>query len=402
MVLRAGTLLSKFAVMYFLARLLPVEAFTLFGLFSVAITYFLYLVGLDFYTYATRDLAEHRDRAQTIIRSQILFYLFAYAAAVPVALLFFRSNLLPSSLMLLFFLILLVEHLSQEGFRLFVAIGLLLQANWFQFLRMGVWPIAILAGFSSGVLGRTLQTVLWTWFAFALISVLWTAAALNHMGMLRLKGPVDWRWIRLGLRYALPMFLATLCLRGVMTFDRYIMKVFFQASQVGSYILFWNIANGFLAFIDTGIVSNTYPKMLTAPSDAHRKALAGTMRRQLLWVYGLAALPICLASYGITLTLSKTAFRPNFYLMPVILAASFCYSISLPDHFYLYACKQDRKILLASVAGFLVFVAANGLAAGLGLMRHPLVVLGSVLLAFLVIFGCKLAMARRPGMAHET
>ena len=55
-VLRGMTLGSKFLLIFILARFLTPAELGLYGLLAATIGYALHLLGLDFYTYTTREL----------------------------------------------------------------------------------------------------------------------------------------------------------------------------------------------------------------------------------------------------------------------------------------------------------------------------------------------------------
>lgn len=59
--LRGMTLGSKFLLIFFLARFLEPAELGLYGLLVATIGYALYLLGLDFYTYSTREILK-RER----------------------------------------------------------------------------------------------------------------------------------------------------------------------------------------------------------------------------------------------------------------------------------------------------------------------------------------------------
>ena len=54
--LRIATLASRFLFIFFLAKYLDSASFGYYGLFAAAVSYCLYFVGMDFYTYVTREI----------------------------------------------------------------------------------------------------------------------------------------------------------------------------------------------------------------------------------------------------------------------------------------------------------------------------------------------------------
>ena len=54
--LRGMTLVSKFSLIFVLAKYLDAAELGLYGLVVATVTYSLYLVGLDFYSYSNREI----------------------------------------------------------------------------------------------------------------------------------------------------------------------------------------------------------------------------------------------------------------------------------------------------------------------------------------------------------
>ena len=82
--LRGATLLSRFLLIFVLAKFLEPAEVGLYGLFVGTVTYFVMAVGFDFYTHASRDLIMS-DQSQWcgLLRDQGAFYGLAYIAVLP-------------------------------------------------------------------------------------------------------------------------------------------------------------------------------------------------------------------------------------------------------------------------------------------------------------------------------
>ncbi|MDC4746794.1 hypothetical protein NQ846_17000, partial [Acinetobacter baumannii] len=55
--LRGLTVLFKASLIFYIAKELNTSDMAIYGVFAAIITYFMYFVGLDFYTYYTREIA---------------------------------------------------------------------------------------------------------------------------------------------------------------------------------------------------------------------------------------------------------------------------------------------------------------------------------------------------------
>lgn len=115
MVLRTATLGARFVFVFFLAKYLDPQSVGYYGLFTATVGYFLYLVGLDFYTYTTREIlkASPEQRGQ-MLKGQAALSVLLYAIVVPLAVWVLPQAHWPGELLLWFFPILVFEHINQE------------------------------------------------------------------------------------------------------------------------------------------------------------------------------------------------------------------------------------------------------------------------------------------------
>lgn len=351
--LRAATLLSKFVLTFFLAKTLDVAHFVEYGLFSTWVIYALYFVGFDYYTFATRFIIRYKKKAGTVLASQLCFYGLLYALCAVLMWGLWLQGAVSGKLALFFVAIMIAEHLSQEGFRLFVATDHLSAANIAQFLRTGLWCILgiLICLFFHTI---SLDLVLSLWLASASLSVLFLAYyGHRHFGNV-FKGGVSPFLIRAGLVKATTMFIATMLLRGLFTVDRVLMEKWTDKNAVAAYLFFWTVANGYMAFIDVGIVSRIYPKMLASKQPHERLSLAREMRSKIGLAYLLLVLLLWLSQGWIIPLLPGVAYVQFFYLLPIVLLAGFLYAIGLGDHYLLYAQKKDNVLLQSTcyAAGF--------------------------------------------------
>ena len=117
--LRGITLASKFLLIFFLAKFLEPAELGLYGLLTVTIGYALYLLGFDFYTFTTREiLKRERHEWGGLLKDQGALSLVLYVIVLPLLSLIFLEGLLPWSVAGWFFILLVLEHLTQELGRL--------------------------------------------------------------------------------------------------------------------------------------------------------------------------------------------------------------------------------------------------------------------------------------------
>lgn len=360
--LRGATLVSKFALIFVLAKLLPPQDVALYGLMAATIAYALMALGLDFYTYATRDLiATPRHGWAAKLRDQGVFYLATYALVLPLALLLFSQGLLPWSMALWFFPLLAAEHFAQEFNRLLVAISQPLWASIVMFLRSGLWAFGVAAWMLWHPASRQLSFVFGSWLLSAALACVLALWPLRHIERQSLANRIHWAWIWRGFKVALPFALATLCLRAIYTADRYLIEWLDGVQVLAAYVLFVGMANAVMSFLDAGVFSFQYPRLLAAANAGKQAAFALEMKR--LWhntllATGLLVVAAYVLARPVVQWLDQPAYAAQLGLLPWALAAVALMAVSMVPHYALYARHRDRVIITAHLASVGVFALA--------------------------------------------
>lgn len=367
--LRGLTLVAKFLLLFVLAKLLAPEEVALYGLFAATLSYSLLAVGFDFYAYAGRELiaADRREWA-SLIRDQSVFYGFAYLFLLPAALPVFFFGLLPWKLAVWLFPLLLVEHIAQELNRLLIAMGNPLTATAVLFIRSGLWAIAAAIAMAVFPGLRSLEFVLALWLLGAIAACVPAFGRLWMLDKSGLSRAVDWKWIRRGIRLAVPFIVATLSLRLIYTADRYWIEAVGGTDILAAYVLYIGISNAVIAFLDASVTAFLYPGLVAAASRGdvvgfrnrfHRFLRQTVVATTLLCAGGLAA------SHLIVKLIDRRVYSENLDLAYWVIAAAALYALSMIPHYGLYARRHDRPILISHLLALTAF-------AGVGLLLVPL------------------------------
>ena len=362
MLLRACTLGARFVFVFFLAKFLDAKAVGYYGLFTATVGYFLYLVGLDFYTYTTREIlkAQHEQRGQ-MLKGQASLSALLYIVVVPLAVWMLPQAQWPSELLLWFFPILVLEHLNQEISRLLIALSEQITASLILFMRQGSWALAIVGLMAVNANMRHLQAVMACWLTAGLIAALLGVHKVKHLGMGGWRLPVNWVWVRKGASVSLSFLLATLALRGVQTIDRYWVQSLSNTETVGAYVLFLSIAGTLMVFLDAGVFAFAYPELIALHhkqqhTQAHRKV------KQLLMYVLLAAAVFSGISWLLLPYLLQWINKPLYMqssgLYPWLLLATAINALGMAPHYALYAQGRDKVIIGSHMGAMPVFVLA--------------------------------------------
>lgn len=359
------TLVARFLLIFLLAKNLSPESVGYYGLFAATIGYSLYFVGLDFYTYVTREMAATSNKLRgQLLRNQLALSAALYPIFLPIALLIIDSANWPTHLMWWFIPLLILEHFNQEVQRLLVALSEQVTATWILFLRQGSW--ALVAAFVLTWLpaSRNLETILVLWACAGLLAAITGIAKIKSMGMGGWQQKTDWHWIRNGIKVSIYFLLATLAIRGIQTIDRYWIEALGGIEIVGAYVLLFGVAGTLLTFLDAGLFSFTYPELIRL-HHAKEAALARAKVRQLL----ISTTALCVAFVVVSWFMlpyllrwiDKPVYSDSLYLYPWLLCATVVNAVGLVPHYALYAQGQDKAIVYSHVAALGVFLLSTWL-----------------------------------------
>lgn len=357
------TLITRFTLIFLLARYLSPAEIGYYGLFTAAIGYSIYFVGLDFYTYLTREIIRTpTNKRGELLKGQATLSLLLYAFFVPVSLFFItRHSGWPNYLIWWFVPILFFEHLNQEMGRLLVALSEQITASVILFVRQGSWALLVIFIMLFEPSSRTLEFPMVVWFISGFFAALLGIFKLKRIGISGWKNKLDWKWIKKGVVVSTAFLFATLALRGMQTFDRYMLESIGGIEIVGAYVLFIGIAGSLLAFLESGIFSFTYPALI-ALSQNGRWADARKKVKQMLWLTIAFSLLFSMVSLIVMPYLlgwiDKDIYTTSIALYYWILLATVVNAIGLIPHYALYAAGKDLPIVLSHILAFFVFFVA--------------------------------------------
>ena len=357
--LRGITLASKFLLIFFLAKFLEPKELGLYGLLTVTISYAIYVLGFDFYTYTTREiLKQKRSEWGGLIKDQGALSFILYCIFLPLLSMIFLKGLLPWSVAGWFFVLLVLEHLTQEISRLLVTISEQLLASLMLFMRSGIWAVIVTALMFFRADTRDLNIVLGAWTLGSLLALVLGVYRLKQMNISGWRKKIDWQWIGKGLKIAIPLLIATLALRGLFTVDRYWFADLANLETLGAYVLFMGISSALVSFLDAGVFAFIYPGLISAyhnkDSEEFRLKLRGLLLQTLIFAGAFTILALLIVDPLLN-WLDKPLYLEHKDLFPWTLLITLLYSIGMIPHYALYAQGLDRPIIHSHITSFLIF-----------------------------------------------
>ncbi|MEQ8384495.1 MAG: polysaccharide biosynthesis C-terminal domain-containing protein [Coleofasciculus sp. A1-SPW-01] len=362
--IRGLTLLSKFILILYLARSFTTYELGLYGLTTATIGFFLYLVGIDFYSFNTREILAHNPSDWTVlIRDQFVFHTIAYFLVSPLVISVFLLGFLPWQYFFWFYLLLILEHLCQESHRILVVLSKPLVAVVAHFFRGGLWTYIFILLITNIPAQGNLRTLFFLWSLGNITSLIFTLYHWQSLNWTKaFKTPIDWIWIKTGIRVSLPLLVGTLALRGIMTIDRYALQHYWGEEYVGIYTFYASIAFVLQIFIDTGITMILYPKVVAAYQQKRwqdYKQLKKKFTKAVLGASLLLSLSAALLIYPVISLTQKAVYATYLPVYWILLLSVMVTVLTGIPHYSLYARRLDWAIISSNLTGLVVSLLAN-------------------------------------------
>ena len=336
-----------------------------YSLVATTILLLVFLLGMDFYSYANRAVLEPGSNPQKIIFNQFSLYFLLYVLLAPVVYLIFKSAGFEPDYLPLFYLVLITEHLNFEFYRLLFVFKKPLAANINLFFRNAFWVLG--ASIWLFVYDRIdVKTVLWFWFAGDLLSLLFSLAiswSKRHKISLQ-NFKLDKQWIVKGLVVSLPYILGSLAYKTIEFSDRYLIDYFLDKKAVGVYAFFSNMSNVLNIILFTLVISVLYPGLVESIMHKNKKDFKQRFKqfRKEIIVYSvITGIMLLVLLPAVLYIIGKTQYNEQLYIFVLLVLANIALNFSFLHHFIIYAYRKDWRIFKATALAALLNVVLNWL-----------------------------------------
>ncbi len=363
--LRGLSLGGKFLLIFFIGKYLTVNELGVYGIFNTSVMLGFFLLGLSFYSYNTREvLAADPDKRLPYVRDQFVFHLIAYLLLLPFFYLLFVYNVIPRDYVWYFYILLVMEHLAQEYFRLFTVFSKVIFANFLLFLRSGLW-VFILAVFWYFNIGdyKNLKYIFMFWIAGDLLTlIIGTAYFFTALDLGKLNGAgVNWRWIAKGVKISIPFFISSAAYNFLEYVDRYFIDYYLTKTDVGIYTFFNGVAKLIHLGVFTIVIMVYYPRLVEffGKDNAQFKKYLRIFSWQNIIFSLLGALTVILLIKPLLQFAGKEEFVNNINLFYLLVAVYIMHNISLIPHYILYVKKLDTILMYSTVVPLILNMILN-------------------------------------------
>ena len=362
--MRATVMAAKFLLAIYTARYLGLSDLGIYGLLVGGTTIVPAVAGLGMTDWIVRKIVDLPSaQALPLIASRLSLTLCVHLVVQPLILAadILLGEPVPLRLAVIAGLILLLENLGTEAADMLIARRRVLLANGLTFLRMGFWPIPVMA---VGLLypeTRTLEALLLGWLAALGLSWLILLGLLVPGRRWRQLRP-QWGFLSRGLRGSLVLYVKDVSATISTFVDRFLISLFLGLELTGVYTLFWSITNVMHSLAVFGVLQPQLAPLLAAGQNTDKAAFR-VLERRLQIETGTWALLLAVGLIVVTPPLLPFLGRPlledNLPIFWLVLAATLLRIAADSHGFVLFALHRDRAIAMIALAGALASAGMN-------------------------------------------
>lgn len=372
--MRVTSLAAKLILTLYMGKYLGLSEMGVYGVVFGAVMIICVALGgrLDFVV--ARDLVGdgeagvlHKMRDQAVF--YFINYLFFAVVMLGLALIGVASPRLLSAI----FALSIVESVANMTSTNLVALGHPMLSTFLFFVRAGLWCLVVVAlGFFLPST-RNVETILIAWMIGSGLSVLLNLYAWRKMPWAAvMRRPIDWAWIKDGVKKSLPIWLGTMGGVGALHVDRFVVSYYLTLEQVGILTFFGSFAAALLSLVQSGFFAFSYPRLIQHYREKRLKEFwrefHQTSWQSVLFVT-LAAGVVGAIVPVLADLLGKTEIAAQEKVLWLMLAAVWVRNYADSLYYVLYARHQDRPnwlgallFLVPSLGGNIILVPLVGLA----------------------------------------
>lgn len=368
-----------------------------YGLITAALTLTAYFYGLEFHIFAMREisiseLAEARYR----IRDQFALLVLIYLVSAPLLFFLMAEFGIDAKVLMLIVPLAIAQHAALEFYRVLTRMGQMLSATLCLLIRDVSWvPICFLVRLTTGDL--SLAQLLSYWLVGSILSAICGAWLLARRLPRGTRRPIDFAWLRTGLRTGLKMLVGSLAIVALFSVDRMIFALWGSPDELGAYAFFAMACASLQGIFETAILPHYWTQLLEAERQGDQDA-RGEAQRKLGRVCLLGAVAgwlVAVCAFGLLAAfLPHATYFDNLHLLYLIATAYALLTLANIPHYRLFTSREDNLIIMANVLAFASFLI---LAALIGLYARSLAVPVALVLACGTLFAVKWGMARQLG-----
>ncbi|WP_387463037.1 oligosaccharide flippase family protein [Photorhabdus sp. RM323S] len=356
LLLRAASIGCKFILLFVIARLLSTSDVGIYGLATSFINIAILFVGLDYYTFAQRQLSQGKNTC-LIITNQMALYLVLYLVSFIFIAVFCGLEYLPIRYLILLFLVLVIEHINQEVSRYLIYNEKQKVVSVLLFIRSGFWAI-LYAAFLYLTDYKDVILLFYFWLFGITLSLLISISHLNNEIKFKPSLVLKSHIIK-GVTSALPIFFAGISFKLIFFLDRFLLKSISDDETVGIYVFYITLTMSILGFLEPLLFSFYYQRLLKFFNQNKFQQFGLTLKKLIFSTLAMSLVInigiFFISEYVVSIT-GNEIFIENYSLVNYIYFIVIFYTISLMAHYVLYSINLDKIIFKSHITALLVYV----------------------------------------------
>ena len=319
-------------------------------------------LGFELYTYTSQLLVQNKNKATFVLKNTLFFSMPCYFVLAITIVFLIDEGIIAGRFYWWFVGVVIFEHLSQEIFRMYLAIEKTIFANLIYFLRAGTWSWVLSLFLYFEIVGSvTMLTILSAWFFGALASVV---VGLIYLPSIKnfFSEPLDIGWLKKALKFSGMILLSTVFLKIIEFSDRYFINYFLSKQDLGVYTFYFQLSNLINVVIFTLFISFLYPKIMRSVLQKDRLKYEENKRslnKNILKVVLTFALGYYFILPYILEHLQRPQLRENQLLLLIMLLGVVMINLSYASHYFLITEKRDSLILKITILTATINVILN-------------------------------------------
>ncbi|WP_431126935.1 lipopolysaccharide biosynthesis protein [Flagellimonas flava] len=366
--LRGISMGAKFLFALYVSKFMQVEEYGEYTLMVTSITFLMFLLGLDYYSYTAREiLATSGDKKFVFIKHQFVFHSLVYLCFAPLIYLFCRQ-FLSADFFIAFYVLLVLEHFSQELYRIFIFHDKHLTSNILLAFRTFLWVVLICLDvqvFEIHSFSTELILTYWifgSFFSFLIGLFLLYKEYPQPMANFFSFSDIDFSKIRKALMICIPILVGTISYKLIEYSDRFIIDIMLGKEQVGIYGLFSNYANVVNIIVNTVVTLMIFPKLVSSvKKKRHQEYIfyKKKFRKELILVtFGISIL-LAITIFPVLDWINKEEYNTFITGFFLLLIGNVFLNLSFLPHYLLYSFNKDKKNIAPMVLGMFLNIALN-------------------------------------------
>lgn len=357
--MRGMTLVSKFALTFFITKYMNLEDLGLYGLIASGATLVPAFVGLGLNGPVSRHIVGTPvEEAMPLAFSRVMTTLLLVNGFSAIFLLgnFVLGNPISPWLAVSIALVLSMESISADAHSLLIARHKAVLASVLLFIRSGSWPFVFIGLAYAYPSLRDMDVLMFFWW----VSLVLVWAVLGLILLIKAYGRylrLNVGWIRKQIVKGVPFYIFDIGASGSQYIDRFLMSTFLGLEATGIYTFFFSMANTLNSLVYFGITQPFAPLLIGSAKQKNRQKTEAVFKKMIVevgaWSLGLSVVIIALMPTLLDI-LNKPQLHQYEWILWVMIVAAVLRNVSDCFNTFLYAHHQDKKMAFISVGGMVI------------------------------------------------